>query len=730
MDPNLYARAPVDASEQSVYLSVFSSASNDVIIMQGTNTDQQQKQNPVQFVPQQPITNVDGFAITSVEIPYTFVTFEEELDLRISFVVNNMAFTDSGGSGTVLNHIERALVLPEGTHFYLKDAFDAGPLTSGQRPWTMGIGTPENNMSGLSIFYHPTISVTTLNVAPLGDMGGTFSRPFIFKLARGLHTTATIIQSFSTQWAEYRESQAHVWFALRDATTTPAGSPLLDANLRIAAQALGVWWQKVILELVEFADGTLGLATPPVDSTSNQVSGNIDYINLKTSVTNKFEIPGVKLSNRAVASYTGDTRITVTQSPSGAYSGTVVLNAKDLEAGYTLFVSSDMTMNGASQLSFVYAGTTYILSSASVSSGTLPRRFEAVTACLESTPLVMFVWTSYTGSTPSAHTFTGATPSNSDFKFVLATDFGRYGGPLIMDMSVVDSMSFTIPIINQISGPDILGIGSAGRNSISMPPSVGTVPPIHTMTNRPRPTANAVNDIDLRGSMMLVDNRETGISCASTTWWNEYVMLLVSKGVKGGWLSLQDTVGLTGVTTDRYYWRFGSKHQIPDVRRIFIDSQVLASDVRLYQRDYQLTINSVPVTNDIDPFSIIRQENSAGDNIRAFQNMRQIDYIDFRLRAELAVVDGSGQIVTKFIDLDMQQRPWRIELVLYRKSVIIYPWNIPKSLQVGGRQAQGFIKSVAGGRAQIVTQDLGNGVNEARINTQSLFGEEPYGWAS
>lgn len=729
MDPNLYARAPVDASEQSVYLSVFSSSPNNVIIMQGTSEDQQQKQNPVQFVPQQPITNVDGFAITSVEIPYTFVTFEEELDLRISFVVNNMAFTDSGGSGTVLNHIERALVLSEGTHFYLKDAGDTGPLTSAQRPWTMGIGTPADNMSGLSIGFLPPISTSTLNIAPLGDMGGTFLRPFVFKLPRGLHTTATIIQAFSTQWAEYRESQAHVWFALRDATTTPPGSPLIDANLRIAAQSLGVWWQKAILELVEFADGTLGLATPPVDSTSNQVSGNIDYINLKGTITNKFEIPGVKLSNRVIASYTGDTRITVTQSPTGAYSGTIVLNARDLEAGYNLFVSSDMTVNGASQLSFVYAGTTYILTSASVSFGTLPRRFEAVAAVLESTPLVTFVWTSYTGSTPSAHTFTGTTPTNSDFKFVLATDFGRYGGPLIMDMSVVDSMSFTIPIFNQISGPDILGIGFAGRNSVSMPTSVGTVPPIHTMGNRPRPTANAVSE-DPRGSLMLVEGHEAGIACASTTWWNEYVMLMVSKGVKGGWLTLQDTVGLTGVTTDRYYWRFGARHQIPDVRRIFIDSQVLASDVRLYQRDYQLTINSVPITNEIDPFSIIRQENSAGDNIRAFQNMRQIDYIDLRLRAELVMVDGSGQIVTKFIDLDMQQHPWRIELVLYRKSVIIYPWNIPKSLQVGGRQAQGFIKSVAGGRAQIVTQDLGNGVNEARINTQSLFGEEPYGWAS
>lgn len=729
MDPNLYARAPVDASEQSVYLSVFSSASNDVIIMQGTNTEQQQKQNPVQFVPQQPITNVDGFAITSVEIPYTFVTFEEELDLRISFVVNHLMFCDC--DGTQLNSIERALVLPEGTHFYLKDAFDAGPLTSGQRPWAMGIGTPADNMSGLSIYQRPPSSASTLNIAPLGDMGGTLGDPFIFKLARGLHTTATIIQAFSTQWAEYRESQAHVWFALRDATTTPAGSPLIDANLRIAAQALGVWWQKVILELVEFADGTLGLATPPVDSTSNQVSGNIDYINLKSSLTQKFEIPSTRTKNGVAATYTGDTRITVTQSPTGAYSGTIVLNARDLEAGYNLFVSSDLTLNGVSQLSFVYLNTTYILSSASVSFGSLPRRFEAVTACLEPSPLITFVWTSYTGSTPSAHTFTGALPSNtSAFKFVLATDFGRYGGPLIMDISVVDSMAFTIPIINQVSGPDILGIGSAGRNVISMPPSVGTVPNASTMLGRTKPWSYGADAVNHRGTSFMVDSHDAGIASATATWWNEYVMLLVSKGVKGGWLSLQDTVGLTGVTTDRYYWQFGSKHQIPDVRRIFIDSQVLASDVRLYQRDYQLTINSVPITNEIDPFSIIRQENSAGDNIRAFQNMRQIDYIDFRLRAELAVVNGSGQVVTKFIDLDMQQRPWRIELVLYRKSVIIYPWNIPKSLQVGGRQAQGFIKSVAGGRAQIVTQDLGNGVNEARINTQSLFGEEPYGWAS
>ena len=204
----------------------------------------------------------------------------------------------------------------------------------------------------------------------------------------------------------------------------------------------------------------------------------------------------------------------------------------------------------------------------------------------------------------------------------------------------------------------------------------------------------------------------------------------VANSGKVGWVTLADTAGMIGVSTSRLYLQFGKKHQISETRRIFIDSYALASDVRLYQSDFLLTIDSIPIGNDVNPYDLIRQENNAGDNIRTFQNPRQIDQIDLTLMGEFTRVDADNNRVVEFRQLNMNGYPWWVELVLYRKSVQIYPWVIPRPLQIGGRQAQQFVKSVANGKAQIVMQDMEAPMESTQLNARYPLSDSPYGWSS
>lgn len=271
-DPTIVARAPVDATEQSVLLNIYSNDPVNTRVQQEPSL-RQEHQNPVVFNLREPVPDVNAYSITSVGIPYSFVTLDEDIEYQIVFINNAAAPVVMDGT-----EIKPEYTLATGSAA-TDDPFRLSASYAGysglEPPVLVNYASSDDALKAFGHAYTGVWSNDGLNgsvlstygsattMAPMGSMGDTATNPFVFSMPKGTYTTQSLIEQFGNQFASYRAGRAASAAVFGNAGGTRAQK---------GADLLRTWWTSATLNLVHLHDGRFALSTP-VEQSSNYAQG-------------------------------------------------------------------------------------------------------------------------------------------------------------------------------------------------------------------------------------------------------------------------------------------------------------------------------------------------------------------------------------------------------------------------------------------------------------------------